>query len=63
MKCRDCKWFEKSRWMNPLTNELRDCYVCTCKNKRRWHQSRFTGYQIMEPSHAACKSGFKPKEK
>lgn len=62
MKCRDCKWFQESHFINPINNKAVRCYVCICKNKRRWHKMKYSGYQIMEPSHSACRTGFEPKE-
>lgn len=62
MHCRDCKWFEESYCIHPYTNKAVKCYVCTCERKRRWYKMRNKDYQFMEPSHAACKTGFELKE-
>jgi len=62
MKCKDCKWLEESHFINPINHKAVKCYVCLCERKRRWHKIRSKGYQMMEPSHSACKTGFILKE-
>lgn len=61
-KCKDCKWLEASHWVHPVTGRAVNCYVCLCERKRRWYKMKRKGFQYMEPSHVACKTGFELKE-
>lgn len=63
MNCRDCKWFEESYQVNPINQQYVKCYICLCKTKKMWHKMKDKGFRYTEPSHAACKTGFEPKEK
>lgn len=62
MYCKDCKWLESVILERPGNHTKWKARICKCESRKRHRRSRNQEYDLKEPCHKACKSGFAPKE-